>query len=74
MAGVRLNMRFRLYVKFPGQKRFSPVDWSRGVQVVNLIHASLFTSDEVETLKRVDLVHPDNASMEWKFKRVAWAS
>lgn len=62
---------FRLYVKLPEQSRFAPVDWSRGVQVINLIHASLFTAKEVETLRASDLAHPDNAGMQWKFKKVS---
>ena len=61
---------YRLYVKFQDQKRFAPVDWNNGVQVVNLIYASMFTPQEVETLKSVDLAHPDNSHMKWEFRQV----
>ena len=63
---------FRLYIKFPGDTRYSPVDWNRGVQVINLIHATLFTRKERDTLESVDLAHPDNQGFEWKFRRVEW--
>jgi len=61
---------YRLYVKFPEDKRFAPVDWSRGVQVINLIYASLFTAEEKERLTNVDLAHPDNAHLTWEFRKV----
>ena len=61
---------YRLYIKLPEQTRYSPVDWNAGLQVINLIFASIFTSEEVETLKRVDLAHPDNAHIQWEFRPV----
>ena len=61
---------YRLYVKFQDQKRFAPVDWNNGVQVVNLIYASMFTPQEVERVKRVYLAHSDNSHMKWEFRQV----
>lgn len=63
-------MKYRLYVKFPEQKRFRPVDWANGVQVSNLIHASLFTPEERATLERIDLAHKDNQAFGWEFRPV----
>jgi len=62
---------YRLYVKFPEDKRFAPVDWNRGTQVVNLIYASLFSSEEKERLTTGDLAHPDNAHITWEFRKVS---
>ena len=64
---------YRLYVKFPEDKRFAPVAWgaNRWVQVVNLIYASLFTSEEKEYLTTGDLAHPDNAHITWEFRKVS---
>ena len=55
---------FRLYAKMEGQKRFQAVDWKNGVQVGNLIHATIFTAEEVQKLMTVDLVHPDNSHIQ----------
>jgi len=62
---------YRLYVKFPGDKRFAPVDWNRGTQVVNLIYASLFSGEEKERLTTGDLAHPDNSQLTWEFRKVS---
>ena len=55
--------RFRLYGKFGGEKRFKPMDYNKGEQVTNLIHATLFTTEEVESLKGIDAINP-----EWTFE------
>jgi len=59
-----------LYVKFKGQTQFRPMNWSKGTQVINLMHASMFTPEEVRTLKTVDL--PANAELfeEYEFRKV----
>jgi hypothetical protein len=36
---------YRIYSKMLNQKRFSPVDWAEGIQVVNLIHATIVPED-----------------------------
>lgn len=58
-----------LYVKWPGQKKFSPVDWREGKQVVNLIHATMFSENE---MKEVDAeltkLKKDNKGMDWEFR------
>jgi hypothetical protein len=60
---------FRLYAKYPGQKRFQPIDWSRGIQVVNLIYATLFTESEmIKVQKSLDL--PENHHVSFKFRKV----
>lgn len=63
---------FRLYIKYPRDSRFRPVDWNHGMQVSNLIHATLFTREERDRLEAVDLLHPGNQGFEWKFRRVEW--
>lgn len=60
---------YRLYVKFEGQKKFSPVNWREGRQVVNLIYASLFTENEIELVKE-EMSLPENSSIQYRFKRV----
>ncbi len=57
---------WRLYAKLPGQKRFSPLDYSRGVQVVNLIHATLFSDAEKAEVSRTDLPLNPTVSFEWR--------
>jgi len=61
---------FRLYAKMDGQKRFQAVDWNNGVQVNNLIYASIFTAEEVEILKSKDLAHPANAHIKFEIREV----
>ena len=45
-------MYFTLYAKIPGKKRFYPMDYQRGVVVVNLIHATMFNGAEAEKLAK----------------------
>jgi hypothetical protein len=47
-------MYYRLYAKFDGQSRFKPVDIQAGVQVTNLIYATIIRDFELEKVK--DLV------------------
>lgn len=44
---------YRIYSKNIGQNRFCPVDWIEGVQVVNLIYATIITSEFLEKAKHV---------------------
>jgi hypothetical protein len=44
---------YRIYSKMDDQKRFSPVDWAEGVQVVNLIHATIIPEDFFNKAKDV---------------------
>lgn len=60
---------YRLYAKFPGDGRYSPVDWARGVQVINLIHATLFPEEEKDKVQK-DLDLPENAAIDFKWRRV----
>ena len=58
---------YMLYGKTEQDKRFSPMDYNRGVQVVNLIHAKLFTEDEKQKLESMlpDLM---KINPEWTFE------
>jgi hypothetical protein len=47
-------MYYRLYAKFEGQNRFKPLDIQAGVQVTNLIYATIISEFELEKVK--DLV------------------
>jgi hypothetical protein len=62
---------YRLYVKLPDSKRFSPVDWNTGTLVTNLIYATLFTEQEKAHLIANDLAHPDNAHITFEFRRAS---
>jgi len=55
--------RYRLYGKFTGEKRFRPMDYNKGIQVSNLIHATLFTPEEMDSLKGIHALNP-----EWIFE------
>lgn len=60
-------MKWRLYLK--DGKRFKPVDWSRGITVVNLIYATLFT-DEDKAKAQQDLDLPDNSHLTYEWRKV----
>jgi hypothetical protein len=42
---------YRIYAKLPGQNKFSPMDWGKGVQVINLIHATLIPAHNLDRAK-----------------------
>ena len=44
---------YRLYAKGKDQKQFKPMDYNGGVQVTNLIYATVFSDDQYESLKKV---------------------
>lgn len=56
--------RWRLYGRLADQKQFKPIDWSKGMQVTNLIYASIFTDAEKSNIERVDIP----ANPEWNFE------
>tara|TARA_R110000824_G_scaffold360351_1_gene548090 strand:- start:1169 stop:1378 length:210 start_codon:yes stop_codon:yes gene_type:complete len=66
------SKHFRLYVKVPGERQFKPMDWSTGSQVGNLIRASIFTAQEVEQLKAVDLAQRELVHLTFEFRPVDW--
>jgi hypothetical protein len=41
---------YRLYVKYPGEKRWQPVNWKNGHAVGNLIYATIFTEAEARAV------------------------
>jgi len=60
-------MRYRLYAKLPGQKRFKPMDYREGRQVTNLIYATLFTEVEADALE-AELDELEEINPGWKFE------
>lgn len=44
---------FRLYAKFPEQKQFQAIDISKGIQVKNLIFATIVPAENLEKLKQL---------------------
>ena len=42
---------YRIYAKLPGQNKFSPMDWGKGVQVTNLIYATLIPEQNLDRAK-----------------------
>lgn len=57
---------YLLYAKFEGQKMFRALDLSQGVQVKNLIYATLIPS---ENLGKVDEIIKENKGVEFKIKK-----
>lgn len=59
----------RLYVRWPGQKRYQPVNWRKGLQVSNLIYATLFTDDEMGRIEtELHTTSDHNVGMEWQWR------
>ena len=44
---------YRLYAKGKDQKQFKAMDYHGGVQVNNLIYATVFGDDQLDSLKKV---------------------
>ena len=72
-------MYYRLYAKKAGTKRFAPIDWRTGNRVVNLIHATIFSSEERATAEREleesnrRAVHFDSPGpIQFEFRPVKW--
>lgn len=62
-------MRCRLYVRWPKQKQFRPVNWRTGLQVGNVIHATLFTPEErARAEKDLQATAADNVGMAWDWR------
>ena len=57
---------FLLYAKFHGQKKFKALDLATGVQVNNLIHATLIPS---ENLGKVEQIIAENMGVQFKIKK-----
>lgn len=61
----------RLYVKWPGQTLYRPVNWREGKQVGNLIYATLFKPEDVPSLEAELRATADhNVGMQWQFRKV----
>lgn len=59
-------MFHRLYAKSPGDKRYSPMDYNAGHQVINLMFATLFSPEETQRLEaELPKLHKENPG--WKF-------
>ena len=56
-----------LYVK-EDNGRFRPVDWKNGTTVRLRFYASMFTLEE-KPLVESDLAQPENAHLEWEWRR-----
>ena len=63
---------WRLYAKTPGAKRFHPIDFLNGVTVVNLIHATIFTSRERAIVDAQDI--PLNTDWKYEWRPVTYRS
>lgn len=63
---------WRLYTRWPNQRKFRPVNWRDGVQVGNLIYATLFNARDMETVQN-DLMtcRERNPGMAWQWREVA---
>jgi hypothetical protein len=60
---------FRLYVRWPKQKQFKPVDWRKGLQVGNLIYATVFTPEErAKVEQELQTLQAENAGMVWEWR------
>jgi len=62
-----MQIYYRLYAKFQGQKKFLPLDLSTGLQVFNLIHATLIP---YENLGKVQEIICQNKDVQFKIKKV----
>ena len=58
---------YRVYAKFQGQKKFLPLDLSTGLQVINLIHATLIPAENLDKLKEAI---SDNKDVQFKIIKV----
>lgn len=62
-------MPYRLFVKWPTQKTYRPVNWQTGYQVRNLIHATLFSEADKEKAEgELNILKNDNAGMVWYWR------
>lgn len=61
---------YMLYCRFPNQKRYRPINWAEGKQVLRGIHASIFTEHEKHELEHNDLKHPDNKHIKFEFRQL----
>lgn len=59
---------YRLYAKFEGQNKFQALDLSKGTQVINLIHATMIPSYNVQKVAK--MMYELNPNLEWKITKI----
>jgi len=70
IANHESGSRWHLYVRWPTQKKFRPVNWRNGYQV-KLIHATVFTdTDRQKAIADMQQTQADNVGMEWEFRPI----
>ena len=60
-------MYHMLYAKGPSDKRFAPIDWASGNQVINKMFATMFNEEKTAKL-REDLPALTEANPGWTFE------
>ena len=60
-------MYYMLYAKGPNDKRFAPIEWASGNQVINKMFATMFNEETTRKL-REDLPALTEANPGWKFE------
>ena len=60
-------MYYRIYAKFQGQKKFEALDLSTGVQVKNLIYATMITESEIPKLSSI---FEQNKDVEFQIRKI----
>ena len=64
-------MPYRLYAKHETDKRFKPMDFNRGVQVTNLIYATIFDDCKYDELKKeVEFMTKMNPEYTFEIRRI----
>ena len=62
---------YRLYAKLIGQPKFKAIDIDRGIQVNNLIFATMVPQERLGVLKElVKLESTDNPNVQFKIKKI----
>lgn len=60
----RKKINFRVYAKFQGQKKFRPLNIEQGIQVNNLIRATIVNIEKFEQLKNLVELNKSVCSMQ----------
>lgn len=58
---------YRLYAKFEGQRQFKALDINRGIQVTNLIYATIVPSHNLDKLQTII---KENKEVEFKIVKI----